>query len=107
MLALDLFPKEILVTIFSFLSYTDLKQAMAVSKRFFEVGTERKLWRHFKLFVSLRNVKHLRNILKLKILRDLHSIVFHGCVLKTDHVRVVLRSMGGDSNKKSPKTLLK
>ena len=92
MLTLELLPKEILVKIFSQLSFTDLKQAVAVSRRFCDVGTERKLWKHFKLFVSGRNIKHLRNILKLKILRDLHSIVFLGCILRTEHVRLVLRS---------------
>ena len=91
MLSLDLLPREILVNICSFLSYTDLKQVVAVNRRFSQVGTERKLWKHFKLFLSGRNLKHLRNILRLEILRDLQSIVFHGCLLKTDHVGLVLR----------------
>ena len=93
MLTLDLLPRELLLSVFSFLSFTDLKQAVAVSKRFSEVGTEPKLWKHFKLFVSGRNIKQLRKILRLNKLRDLRSIVFLDCVLKTGHLRLVQGDM--------------
>ena len=93
MQTLDLLPRELLLHVFSFLSFTDLKQAVAVSKRFSEVGTEPKLWKHFKLFVSGRNIKQLRKILRLNKLRDLRSIVFLDCVLKTGHLREVQGDM--------------
>ena len=79
-------------TVWIYLSSSDLKRVLGVNRRFSEVGTERKLWRHFKLFVSERNVAQLGNILRLKILRDLRSIVFLDCVLKTDHLRELHRS---------------
>ena len=89
---MELLPKEILVEIFSYLPYKDLKSILAVSKKFFDAGTERRLWKHFKLFVTRRNINKLEKILKLAILQDLKDIVFKGCDLDNTKARILMKS---------------
>ena len=89
---MELLPKEILVEIFSYLPYKDLKSILTVSKKFFDAGTERRLWKHFKLFVTRRNINKLEKILKLAILQDLKDIVFKGCDLDNTKARILMKS---------------
>ena len=89
---MDLLPKEILVEIFSFLPYSDLKTVLSVSKKFLDAGSEKTLWKYFTLFVTKTNISKLEKVLELKTLRDLRRIVCIGCTLTNAQVRLLLQS---------------
>ena len=84
-------PKEILIEILKCLPFSDLKRARLVCQRFLDAGSERNLWKHFVLFVSRGNLSKLDQIVDLKILQDLKKVILSGCVMKNEHIKILLR----------------
>ena len=83
-------PKEILICILGYLPYEDLKRSRLVCQRFLDAASERKLWRQFILRISQRNLSSLRNIFELNIFKDLQKVIFTGCAMKNEHVKIIL-----------------
>ena len=83
-------PKEILICILGYLPYEDLKRSRLVCQRFLDAASERKLWRQFILRISNRNISSLRNIFELNFIKDLRKIIFTGCAMKNEHVKIIL-----------------
>ena len=87
---MDSLPKETLVNILQFLPYPDLKRARLVSRRFLDASFERKLWTDFSLFVSESNITKLQDIFCLSIMKDLSKVTFTGCLMKNEHVKIMV-----------------
>lgn len=84
-------PKEILIEILGSLPFSDLKRARLVCQRFLDAGSERKLWKNFILYISRGNLSKLDQIAELKIMQDLKRVIFTGCAIKNEHVKILFR----------------
>ena len=87
---METIPKETLVHILQFLPYDDLKRARLVCQRFLDAATEKRLWLDFRLNVSLSNIKELQKILQLSMMKNLKKVIFTGCSMKNDHVKLLV-----------------
>ena len=72
-------PRELLLAIFRYLSYSDLKTVVLVCKLWMSVGDEPVLWKHFKLVVAGNsNTANIEDILSQKRFLCLEQLEYNG-----------------------------
>ena len=86
---MEMLPREIVVHIFQYLPYCDIKRCRCVSKNFLKIASERKLWRNFMLIISKSNESKLQEIVNLEIMKDLNSVTFTGCQMTNKHIKLM------------------
>ena len=85
-------PKDVLLFIFSYLPYSQMKEVLKVSRKFRKIGEDPWLWRRFKMKIDKKNIRYLPKLLSLRRFDSLEEIKLQDCKMKNSHVKALMKS---------------
>ena len=85
-------PCEILMKIFEHLSHKDLAHSSLVCQRWRTIGEDPIFWKNFKLLVNDENIEHFHEIIMMRRLSNVPSIMFENIVLEDGHLQALKKT---------------